>query len=46
MTGRERVLKILQHEKTDFPAWIPFTGVHAGSLKGYNAQDVLLDSVI
>lgn len=44
MTGKERVFKILQHEKIDKPAWIPFTGVHAGSLKGYNAKDVLVDS--
>jgi uroporphyrinogen decarboxylase len=44
MTGKERVFKILQHEKIENPAWIPFTGVHAGSLKGYNAKDVLVDS--
>ncbi|MCK5128356.1 MAG: thioredoxin family protein [Clostridiales bacterium] len=44
MTGKERVSKIMNHEKIDKPAWIPFTGVHAGSLKGYSAQEVLTDS--
>lgn len=41
MTGKERVLKILNHEKTDRPAWIPFAGVHAGYLIGKNATQVL-----
>ena len=44
MTGKERVLKTLSHEETGFTPWIPFTGIHAGSLKGYNAQEVLTDS--
>ena len=44
MTGKERVLKTLRHEKTGATPWIPFTGIHAGSLKGYDAQQVLTDS--
>lgn len=44
MIGKERVIKTLNHEETGFTPWIPFTGIHAGSLKGYNAQEVLTDS--
>ncbi len=44
MTGKEKVIKTLNHESTGFTPWIPFTGIHAGSLKGYDAQQVLTDS--
>ncbi|NDL66455.1 uroporphyrinogen decarboxylase family protein [Anaerotalea alkaliphila] len=44
MTGKERVLATLNHQKTDRVPWIPFTGVHAGALKGYSATEVLTDS--
>lgn len=44
MTGRERVLKILNHEKADRPAWIPFAGVHAGHLIDKNATEVLTNA--
>lgn len=44
MNSKELVLSILNHEKVMQPAWIPFTGVHVGSLKGYNATEVLTDS--
>lgn len=44
MTGRERVLKILDHEKADRPAWVPFVGVHAGHLIGKNAAEVLTNA--
>jgi uroporphyrinogen decarboxylase len=39
--GRELVLKALRHEKTDSIPWVPFAGVHAGSLKGYRADEML-----
>lgn len=44
MKGKERVLKILSHEKADRPAWVPFAGVHAGHLMNKNAEEVLTNA--
>ena len=44
MTPKELLLKTLRHEPTDEVAWVPFAGVHAGSLVGYNATEVLSDA--
>ena len=41
MTGKERILKTLKHETVDRVPWVPFAGVHAGSLINKNAQEVL-----
>ena len=43
MTGKERVLKTLRHEEVDRVPWVPFAGVHAGSLIGKNATEILSD---
>jgi len=43
MTGKERVLATLRHESVDRVAWVPFAGVHAGSLIGKDATAVLTD---
>jgi uroporphyrinogen decarboxylase len=43
MTGKERVLNTLEGQPTDKLAWVPFTGVHAGRLLGYNARQVSTD---
>lgn len=43
MTPKERLIKTLHHEETDQVAWVPFAGVHAGKLLGYNATEVLQD---
>ncbi|RJQ42269.1 MAG: uroporphyrinogen decarboxylase [Anaerolineaceae bacterium] len=43
MKGRELLFAVLRHETTKNVPWVPFTGVHAGSLKGYNAREILLD---
>ena len=43
MTGKERIIKLLQKEKVDQVPWVPFAGVHAGKLKGYTAREVLQD---
>ena len=43
-TGKERILQILNHEETDCIPWIPFAGVHAGQLAGFNAQEVYTDA--
>lgn len=42
--GKELLLKTLRHENTERAAWVPFAGVHAGKLKGYNAKELLTDS--
>ncbi len=41
--GKELLLKTLRHEQTDNVPFVPFSGVHAGSLKGYTAREVLTD---
>ena len=43
MNGKERVFAALSHKPVDSVPWVPFAGVHAGKLKGFNAQDVLRD---
>lgn len=43
MNQKELLLKTLHHEVTDQVAWVPFAGVHAGSLLGFDATEVLQD---
>lgn len=43
-TGKERILKVLNQQKTDCVPWVPFAGVHAGKLVGYNAEEVYKDA--
>lgn len=43
MIGKELVIKTLQHEEGIPIPWIPFAGVHAGRLVGYDAREVLTD---
>jgi len=43
MSSKELLFKILRHEETERAAWVPFAGVHAGKLVGYNAEEVLKD---
>jgi uroporphyrinogen decarboxylase len=42
--GKELLISTLKHEKTDAVPWVPFAGVHAGKLAGYNAEEVLTDA--
>ena len=44
MTGKEKVLAVLNKEKIDSIPWLPFAGVHAGKLKGYSAREVSTDA--
>ncbi len=44
MTGKELILKVLKHEETERPGWLPLAGVHAGKLKGYDATQVYTDA--
>lgn len=43
MTSKEILFATLRHEKTDVTPWVPFAGVHAGKLAGYDATEVLTD---
>ncbi|NMB45693.1 MAG: uroporphyrinogen decarboxylase [Firmicutes bacterium] len=41
MTGRDLVLAALKRQPTPRVPWVPFTGVHIGSLKGVTAEALL-----
>jgi uroporphyrinogen decarboxylase len=42
-SGREKIFSALRHQSVDTVPWVPFAGVHAGKLKGYDAEEVLTD---
>ncbi len=42
--GLELITRKFAHEKGLNVPWIPFAGIHAGSLKNYSAKEVLTDS--
>jgi len=42
-SGKERLLRTLQHQEVDEVPWIPYAGVHAGKLVGVSAIEVLTD---
>ncbi len=44
MNQKEMLFATLRHEKTDVTPWVPFAGVHAGKLAGYDATEVLTDA--
>jgi len=43
MSDKNRLQRVLRHQPVDTVPWVPFAGVHAGKLKGYNALEVLTD---
>ena len=43
MNPKEILFAVLRHEETTAIPWVPFAGVHAGKLVGYNAKEVLTD---
>ncbi len=43
MRPKELLFKALRHETIDQVPWVPFAGVHAGRLKGFDATEVLTD---
>lgn len=43
LTPKEILFSTLRHEITDTVSWVPFAGVHAGKLLGYDAAEVLTD---
>ena len=42
-TPKELLFATLRREKTSTTPWVPFAGVHAGKLVGYDATEVLTD---
>lgn len=42
--SKEVIFQTFRHEKTDSIPWVPFSGVHAGKLKGYAADEMLKDA--
>ena len=44
MTPKELIIKTLKHESVPQVPWVPFAGVHAGKLTGYDATEVLTDA--
>jgi uroporphyrinogen decarboxylase len=43
MNPKEILFATLRHEETEVTPWVPFAGVHAGKLAGYDATEVLTD---
>ena len=41
---KDLIIRALHHEKLERAPWVPFAGVHAGSLKGYTATEMLTDA--
>jgi uroporphyrinogen decarboxylase len=41
MTGKERILNVMNRKTSDVVPWVPFAGIHAGKLLGLNARQVL-----
>ena len=37
--GKELIFKTMRHEPTERVPWVPFSGIHSGKLKGYNAEE-------
>jgi len=44
LSGKELIYSVFNHKEVDTIPWVPFAGVHAGSLCNYTASEVLLDS--
>lgn len=42
--GKQLLIDTLSHKKTERAPWVPFSGVHAGTLLGYTATEFLTDS--
>lgn len=40
---KDLLIRTLHHEKVERAPWVPFAGVHAGFLKGYNVIKMLTD---
>ena len=43
MSAKQNLFSVMKHEQTNQIPWVPFAGVHAGKLVGYDATEVLTD---
>ncbi len=43
MTGKQRILSVMNHEVVDRVPWVPFAGIHAGAITGNTATELLTD---
>ncbi|OOB80388.1 MAG: uroporphyrinogen decarboxylase [Epulopiscium sp. Nuni2H_MBin003] len=43
MSLKQVLFDVLDHKEVDKLPWVPFAGVHAGKLVGYDAEEVLID---
>ena len=41
--SKELLFDAFKHKKVERAPWVPFSGVHSGKLKGYDAEEVLTD---
>ena len=41
---KDLLIRALHHEEVERAPWVPFAGVHAASLKGYTATEMLTDA--
>ena len=41
---KDLLFRCLRHEDIERAPWVPFAGVHAASLKGYTATEMLTDA--
>jgi uroporphyrinogen decarboxylase len=39
--GKELLFKVFKHQNVEQIPWVPFAGIHSGSLKNYTATDIL-----
>lgn len=44
MTGKDLIYAALKHQTLPRPAWVPYTGIQIGRLKGYTATQLLTDA--
>ncbi|MFP4376343.1 MAG: uroporphyrinogen decarboxylase family protein [Spirochaetales bacterium] len=44
MTGKELIAMTMEHKPVPRVPWVPYTGVQIGSLKGYDATELLQDA--
>jgi len=44
VSGKELLIKVFNHQEVNQIPWVPFAGIHAGSLKKYTATEILTNS--
>ena len=44
LNGKELLIKVFKHQEVNQIPWVPFAGIHAGSLKKFTATEILTNS--